>query len=308
MAWRVLDGGCRGDVDQPAVALTGPGVEEVGASWRPAVASWCLPRWGKERGDGLAELLDPVEDRGAGAPQGSAGWSRSPRGRTAGRCPSRCPGSPGGCWPARPRGVLGVPQVHHPRIGQPGRVPAAAGVPDLLVDPDGIDPQPGLGMGGKDLGLHQPGAAATARSGGREDHQQAGPAMIGIEPGLQVPDPVQVDHPHPGRGRHRSEHVQSAGHQHKHQQAGGQEPDRTPPSRPWRRCGGARWPRVGHGRDRASCRPGATRPPRAAHAGCARYSRQAHTYSWFHSAPGSMSRPFTRMVGEPRNRSRSAAG
>lgn len=78
MAWRVLDGGCRGDVDQPAVALTGPEVEEVGRL-APAVASWCLPGWGKERGDGLAELLDPVEDRGAGAPQGArlAGPGRS---------------------------------------------------------------------------------------------------------------------------------------------------------------------------------------------------------------------------------------
>jgi hypothetical protein len=92
-------------------------------------------------------------------------------------------------------------------------------------------------MGGEDLGLHQPGAASTARSGGREDHQQAGLAAVGVEPGLQVPDPVQVGHGHPGRGRHRSEDIQRAGHQQKHQQADGQEPEcapPAPPAPPWR--------------------------------------------------------------------------
>jgi hypothetical protein len=73
--------------------------------------------------------------------------------------------------------------------------------------------------------------------------------------------------------------------------------------------GGARGPGVGH-RTWAFCRAwrsqASSGSPRRL---CSpRYSRQPHTYSSFRSAPGSMSRPFTRMVGEPRNRSRWAAG
>jgi hypothetical protein len=75
---------------------------------------------------------------------------------------------------------------------------------------------------------------------------QAGLAAVGVEPGLQVTDPVQVGQGHPGRGRDRREDIQPAGHQQKHQQADGQESKRTPPS-PSRRCGGCgQWSRIGH--------------------------------------------------------------
>jgi hypothetical protein len=48
------------------------GVEEPLAPAAPVsrTLSWCLPGWGEERVKGLAQLLDLVEDRGAGAAQG----------------------------------------------------------------------------------------------------------------------------------------------------------------------------------------------------------------------------------------------
>jgi hypothetical protein len=45
----------------------------------------------------------------------------------------------------------GALQVHDSRVGQPGGVPAVAGIPEHLGYPDGIDPQAGLGMGLEDL-------------------------------------------------------------------------------------------------------------------------------------------------------------
>jgi hypothetical protein len=70
--------------------------------------------------------------------------------------------------------------------------------------------------------------------------------------------------------------------------AADQESKRAPPSLPWRLCGGCgRWPRVGHGRDRAFSRAWRNQ----ASSGSPRrlwrplYSRQPHTYSLFHSAP-----------------------
>jgi hypothetical protein len=225
---------------------------------------------GEERGDGLAELLDPVEHRDAGAAQGGRvagpgglGAEQQVAVPVAALVARDVGGQPG------PRDVLGVPQVHHPRIGQPGRVPAAAGVPDLLVDPDGIHPQASLGMGGEELGLHQPGAASTAWSGGREDHDQAGLAAVGVAPGLQVADSVQVGQGHPGRGRHRGEGIQPAdtSTETSRQTAG------KPSVRRRRFGGGAAADAAGgpgsviEGTMRCPG-PGAARPPRAAHAGC----------------------------------------
>src|SRR5215207_5193788 len=82
--------------------------------------SWCLPGWGEQRGDALAKLLDLVEDRGAGAAQGGRvagpgglGAEQQVAVPVAALVARDVGGQPG------PRDVLGVPQVHHPRIGQP---------------------------------------------------------------------------------------------------------------------------------------------------------------------------------------------
>ena len=164
-----------------------------------------LARLREKRVQRLAELLDPVKDRSTRAAQGRrvAGPGRLGAEQQVAVPVAALVTVDIGDQPGA-RHVLGVPQVHHPRVGQPGGVPTAAGVTDLLVDPDGIDPQAALGMGVENLGLHQPGAASTGRSGGRQDHDQAGLAAAGVEPSLQVADPVQVSHGHPGRGRDRA--------------------------------------------------------------------------------------------------------
>jgi hypothetical protein len=106
----------------------------------------CSARSGEERVQGLTQLLDPVRDRSTGAAQGGrvAGPGRLGTEQQIGIPVAALIALDVGDQPG-PRDVLGIPQMHHPRIGQPGGVPAATGVTDLLVDPAGIDPQTGLG-------------------------------------------------------------------------------------------------------------------------------------------------------------------
>jgi hypothetical protein len=90
------------NADHPAVALRGPESTHPYGVWRsqrrhPA-------RRGGVRSALRAWLSCSIRSRTGAAElrKGSGGWSRWPRDRTAGSCPSRCPGSPGRCRPTRP--------------------------------------------------------------------------------------------------------------------------------------------------------------------------------------------------------------
>src|SRR5512132_2866397 len=95
-----------------------PGVDPPG--WRLALAatSSCSARRGEERVEGLAELLDSVEDRSTGAAQGGRvagpgglGTEQQVAVPVAALVARDVAGQPG------PRDILGVPQVYHPRVG-----------------------------------------------------------------------------------------------------------------------------------------------------------------------------------------------
>src|SRR6266536_1453742 len=135
----------------PAHRLTGgPLAPHPGPGPRPRAPAGS--RAGAEGGDGSAQIGHVVVDRAAPAPQ------------RAGR-----PG-PGGVWAEQqvrvPIAALiaadvagqpvaglvtAVPQVDDPPVGQPGGVPAVAGIAEQLAGPDRVHPELGLGTGGEDL-------------------------------------------------------------------------------------------------------------------------------------------------------------
>src|SRR6266536_6469598 len=131
----------------PAHRLTG-GPLAPGPRPRAAAGS----RAGAERGDGSAQIGHVVVDRTAPAPQragrpGPSGVRAEQQVRVpiAALIAADVAGQPVAGL------VAAVPQVDDPPVGQPGGVPAVAGIAEQLAGPDRVHPELGLGTGGEDL-------------------------------------------------------------------------------------------------------------------------------------------------------------
>jgi hypothetical protein len=86
--------------------------------------------------------------------------------------------------------VAGIPQVGHPTVDHVCTVDLGAGVERPPLDPDHIDPQPGVRVPLEDVLGRPPGARKALPSGGGQGQHQPRHALVVVEPHLQLAEVV----------------------------------------------------------------------------------------------------------------------